>query len=120
MVRYDLLLRPEPADFVDLYGRGYSDAPQVTYDTTLHTTQLALLMQYVKWDNAFIVGLSMVNLFYFVDLPLNPPPGRWDCDCILSPLPSSGKWKSRSYCFSRYHGGKFQPIKQSLNLTYVT
>ncbi|KAG1811629.1 Alpha/Beta hydrolase protein [Suillus variegatus] len=43
----------------DLYGRGYSDAPQVTYDTTLHTTQLALLMQYVKWDNAFIVGLSM-------------------------------------------------------------
>ncbi|KAG2132200.1 Alpha/Beta hydrolase protein [Suillus cothurnatus] len=43
----------------DLYGRGYSDAPQVTYDTTFHTTQLALLMQYVKWDNAFIVGLSM-------------------------------------------------------------
>lgn len=43
----------------DLYGRGYSDAPQVTYDTTLHTTQLALLMQHVKWDNAFIVGLSM-------------------------------------------------------------
>ncbi|KAG1776489.1 hypothetical protein EV702DRAFT_971356, partial [Suillus placidus] len=32
----------------DLYGRGYSDAPQVTYDTTLHTTQLALLMQCVK------------------------------------------------------------------------
>lgn len=43
----------------DLYGRGYSDAPQVTYDTTLHTTQLALLMQHVKWDNAFIVGVSM-------------------------------------------------------------
>ncbi|OAX37452.1 alpha/beta-hydrolase [Rhizopogon vinicolor AM-OR11-026] len=43
----------------DLYGRGYSDAPQVTYDTTLFTTQLALLMQHVKWDNAFIVGLSM-------------------------------------------------------------
>ncbi|KAG2361606.1 Alpha/Beta hydrolase protein [Suillus spraguei] len=43
----------------DLYGRGYSDAPQVTYDTALYTTQLALLMQHVKWDNAFIVGLSM-------------------------------------------------------------
>ncbi|KAG1743636.1 Alpha/Beta hydrolase protein [Suillus paluster] len=43
----------------DLYGRGYSDAPQVTYDTTLHTTQLALLMQHIKWDNAFIIGLSM-------------------------------------------------------------
>ncbi|KAG2130173.1 Alpha/Beta hydrolase protein [Suillus bovinus] len=44
---------------VYLYGRGYSDAPQVTYDTILHTTQLALLMQHVKWDNAFIIGLSM-------------------------------------------------------------
>ncbi|KAG0695983.1 Alpha/Beta hydrolase protein [Suillus ampliporus] len=54
----------------DLYGRGYSDAPQVTYDTTLHTTQLALLMQHIKWDNAFIVGLSMVNTSSYVDMPL--------------------------------------------------
>ncbi|KAF8878581.1 Alpha/Beta hydrolase protein [Gymnopilus junonius] len=43
----------------DLYGRGYSDAPVTTYDTTLYTTQLALLMQYLKWDKANIVGLSM-------------------------------------------------------------
>ncbi|KIO04612.1 hypothetical protein M404DRAFT_544430 [Pisolithus tinctorius Marx 270] len=43
----------------DLYGRGYSDAPQVTYDVSLYTTQLALLMQHVHWDNAHIVGLSM-------------------------------------------------------------
>ncbi|PPQ78903.1 hypothetical protein CVT26_011712 [Gymnopilus dilepis] len=43
----------------DLYGRGYSDAPKTTYDTTLYTTQLALLMQYLKWDKANIVGLSM-------------------------------------------------------------
>ncbi|KAI5999807.1 Alpha/Beta hydrolase protein [Pisolithus orientalis] len=42
-----------------LYGRGYSDAPQVTYDVSLYTTQLALLMQHVHWDNAHIVGLSM-------------------------------------------------------------
>ncbi|KIJ69727.1 hypothetical protein HYDPIDRAFT_164024 [Hydnomerulius pinastri MD-312] len=43
----------------DLYGRGYSDAPQVTYDVSLHTMQLALLMQHIKWDNAYVVGLSM-------------------------------------------------------------
>ncbi|KAH0840377.1 Alpha/Beta hydrolase protein [Lanmaoa asiatica] len=43
----------------DLYGRGYSDAPDVTYDISLHTTQLALLMQHIRWDEAYVVGLSM-------------------------------------------------------------
>ncbi|KAF8632813.1 hypothetical protein AX15_001674 [Amanita polypyramis BW_CC] len=43
----------------DLYGRGYSDAPQTTYNTDLYTTQLALLMQYLKWDKAIVVGVSM-------------------------------------------------------------
>jgi len=45
----------------DLYGRGYSDAPQTTYDTTLYVTQLALLMQHVKWEKAYLVGVSMVS-----------------------------------------------------------
>ena len=44
---------------LDLYGRGYSDAPQTTYDSTLYTTQLALLMQYLKWEKANIIGVSM-------------------------------------------------------------
>jgi pimeloyl-ACP methyl ester carboxylesterase len=43
----------------DLYGRGYTDAPQTTYDTALYTTQLALLMQHLGWDSANIVGVSM-------------------------------------------------------------
>ncbi|KZT70247.1 alpha/beta-hydrolase [Daedalea quercina L-15889] len=43
----------------DLYGRGYSDAPQTSYDNGLYTTQLALLMQYVGWDKAHIAGVSM-------------------------------------------------------------
>ncbi|KLO08642.1 alpha/beta-hydrolase [Schizopora paradoxa] len=43
----------------DLYGRGYSDAPWLPYDASLYTTQLALLMQHVKWDQAHIAGLSM-------------------------------------------------------------
>ncbi|PPQ92752.1 hypothetical protein CVT25_003861 [Psilocybe cyanescens] len=43
----------------DLYGRGYSDAPQTAYDTNLYTTQLAFLLQYLKWDKANIIGVSM-------------------------------------------------------------
>ncbi|KAF8806148.1 alpha/beta-hydrolase [Phlegmacium glaucopus] len=43
----------------DLYGRGYSEAPQTTYDTYLYTSQLAHLMQYLKWEKANIVGVSM-------------------------------------------------------------
>ncbi|KAH6914587.1 Alpha/Beta hydrolase protein [Coprinopsis sp. MPI-PUGE-AT-0042] len=43
----------------DLYGRGYSDAPQTTYDPTLYSVQLALLMQHVKWDKATVIGVSM-------------------------------------------------------------
>ena len=44
----------------DLYGRGYSEAPQTTYDTNLYTAQLAHLMQYIRWEKANIVGISMV------------------------------------------------------------
>ena len=44
---------------LDLYGRGYSDAPNVLESTNLYTTQLALLMQYVGWTQARVVGLSM-------------------------------------------------------------
>ncbi|KAI0076964.1 alpha/beta-hydrolase [Panus rudis PR-1116 ss-1] len=43
----------------DLYGRGYSEAPQMTYDTALYTTQLALLLQYIRWEKANIAGVSM-------------------------------------------------------------
>ena len=48
-------LMPHP----DLYGRGYTDAPQAIHDSSLYTTQLAFLMQYLRWDKANIVGLSM-------------------------------------------------------------
>ncbi|KAF8916908.1 Alpha/Beta hydrolase protein [Mucidula mucida] len=43
----------------DLYGRGYSDAPETRYDSRLYSTQLALLMQHVGWDQAVVVGVSM-------------------------------------------------------------
>jgi len=43
----------------DLYGRGYTDAPHVTYTTELFTTQLASLMKHIGWDKAILAGLSM-------------------------------------------------------------
>jgi len=43
----------------DLYGKGYSEAPNLPYNANLFTIQLALLMQYVRWDAATIVGFSM-------------------------------------------------------------
>ncbi|KAH9983030.1 alpha/beta-hydrolase [Russula compacta] len=45
--------------YADLYGRGYSDAPEITYDASLYATQLALLMQHVKWPRAYVAGVSM-------------------------------------------------------------
>ena len=36
-------------------------APQITYGTNPYTTQLALLMQYLKWDKVIVVGTSMVS-----------------------------------------------------------
>ncbi|RPD62992.1 alpha/beta-hydrolase [Lentinus tigrinus ALCF2SS1-6] len=43
----------------DLFGKGYSEAPHMPSDATLFVTQLALLMQYVRWEAAHIVGFSM-------------------------------------------------------------
>ncbi|KAJ8495832.1 hypothetical protein ONZ51_g1471 [Trametes cubensis] len=43
----------------DLYGKGYSEAPHVVYNATLFVVQLALLLQYIHWDSAHIVGFSM-------------------------------------------------------------
>ena len=48
--------------YADLYGRGYSDAPNMAYDAGLYTMHLALLMQYVRWERAHIVGFSMASL----------------------------------------------------------
>jgi len=43
----------------DHYGRGYSDAPEADYDHTFYINELALLMQHIGWNKAYIVGLSM-------------------------------------------------------------
>ncbi len=48
-----------PTTNADLYGKGYSEAPKTTFDATLFVVQLALLLQYIRWDAAHIVGFSM-------------------------------------------------------------
>ncbi|KAI0798441.1 alpha/beta-hydrolase [Irpex lacteus] len=43
----------------DIPGRGYSDAPDCAYDAQFYIVHLALLLQYVKWESANIIGYSM-------------------------------------------------------------
>ncbi|EKM59110.1 uncharacterized protein PHACADRAFT_25221 [Phanerochaete carnosa HHB-10118-sp] len=43
----------------DVYGRGYTEAPRLTCDPSLCIVQLALLMQYIRWNVADVVGFSM-------------------------------------------------------------
>ncbi|KZV78343.1 alpha/beta-hydrolase [Exidia glandulosa HHB12029] len=45
----------------DIFGRGYTAAPDVPYTPALYTTQLALLLQHLKWPKAKVVGLSMAS-----------------------------------------------------------
>jgi hypothetical protein len=48
-------------DSQDLYGRGYTDAPDTPYTAPLYTSQVALVMQHVGWTSARIAGISMVH-----------------------------------------------------------
>lgn len=43
----------------DLYGRGYSEAPDLPSDANLFGLQLALLLQYIGWESTDIVGFSI-------------------------------------------------------------
>ena len=88
------MIRPAPENprrRTDLYGRGYSDAPHTTYDVNLYTTQLALLLQYVGWSKADIVGVSMV---FTVPHPASEIlscifSGRWHCHRVCCTIPPS-------------------------------
>ena len=80
---------------LDLYGRGYSDAPQVPYNAGLYTTQLALLMQHVHWGKAHIVALSMVYYYYFgcsSSLFTLHYKGRGNYNFICLQLPGTHNW----------------------------
>src|ERR1700722_6289466 len=95
----------------DLYGRGYSDAPQTTYDVSLYVTQLALLMQHIKWDQTRLVGVSMVCvcitpifLVTFND-DVFWIPGWSNCGIIYGPIPATCKQQSGPSILCRTHRG---------------
>ncbi|KAG8901491.1 hypothetical protein FRC00_006794 [Tulasnella sp. 408] len=44
---------------IDHYGRGYSEAPEIEYNTMFYTLEVALLMHHLGWEKAHIVGMSM-------------------------------------------------------------
>ena len=63
-----------------MYGRGYSEAPKLPCNANLFSVQLALLLQYVRWDAVdTIVGFSMVcndKAIYRRTSILDANPGR--------------------------------------------
>jgi len=93
----------------DLYGRGYSDAPQTTYDAHLYTMQLALLMQYLKWEKAIIVGYSMVRSPHVTPLLHRSPV----CDreeASLRRLLHNSHTLSRTRWYSYHAQGLWKPV----------
>ncbi|KAI0176479.1 alpha/beta-hydrolase [Hypoxylon sp. FL1284] len=58
---HELVERGYRVMLYDLFGRGYSDAPNLTYDSRLFTTQILLVLasSQVSWNNFHIVGYSL-------------------------------------------------------------
>lgn len=76
---------PILTEHVDTYGRGYSEAPELPSDTNLYILQLAMLMQYIHWDSADIIGFAtvrMITLRIEVTVALIVHAGRCDCRSI--------------------------------------
>lgn len=96
---------------LDLYGRGYSDAPHTTYDANLYTTQLALLLQYVGWNKADIVGVSMVSSAYlslrsaYLIYIALADEGGWYRRRFRCTVPTPGYRQGRAHCECRAHAG---------------
>lgn len=57
----------------DLWGRGYSQAPPTVYNEALYTSQLAMLLQKVGWDNADIIGVSLGGNSFLLSFSKNNP-----------------------------------------------
>ncbi|KAI9480693.1 MAG: Alpha/Beta hydrolase protein [Benjaminiella poitrasii] len=43
----------------DIWGRGYTQAPPISYDEALYTSQLAMLLQKVGWTKTDVIGVSL-------------------------------------------------------------
>ncbi|XXG94865.1 hypothetical protein Hte_001124 [Hypoxylon texense] len=58
---HELVKRGYRVMLFDLFGRGYSDAPDLTYDTRLFVTQILLVLasSRVPWNGFHLVGYSL-------------------------------------------------------------
>lgn len=43
----------------DLFGRGYSDSPDLPHDDRLYTTQLLIVLRHLGWERCSLVGYSL-------------------------------------------------------------
>ncbi|BFZ53983.1 hypothetical protein PYCC9005_001014 [Savitreella phatthalungensis] len=43
----------------DLFGRGYTDSPDVPHDDRLYVTQLLIVLRHLGWDRCSLVGYSL-------------------------------------------------------------
>lgn len=92
----------------DLYGKGYSEAPRTTYDPNLFITQVAMLLQFVDWKKAAIVGFSMVIAIlslhhqckFEAKFDLFLPLGRWYNISVRCQSSSPRRRETGVYCFS--------------------
>ncbi|KAI8053518.1 Alpha/Beta hydrolase protein [Syncephalis plumigaleata] len=115
----DLVQRGYPMSYLDNYGRGYSDGPDVTNDESLYTGQLYQLLKYLDWSDVFLVGYSMggsiataftrkhphlINRLVLIapagligSLPKNVDPTKIDKDTITGELSVIGRITKNRY-----------------------
>jgi pimeloyl-ACP methyl ester carboxylesterase len=43
----------------DLYGRGYTQAPDVPHTMSFYVEQLSQLLEHIGWEKTIVIGLSM-------------------------------------------------------------
>ncbi|KAJ7172848.1 Alpha/Beta hydrolase protein [Mycena crocata] len=84
----------------DLPGRGYSDSPpaDVPYDTKLYVTQLALLLQHLRWERTGLVGYSMGGAIAAAFLATFPD--LVERDVVL--IASVGMWDAPWWLLTRF------------------
>jgi hypothetical protein len=82
-------------------------------------------MQHIRWDDAYVVGLSMVPISHYLRLRavFNDHLGWWHRYRVHCSVPSPGQWQGRPYCICWHNRGmnpphvSFQPSDTSSSQT---
>ena len=109
MVGAHILFQTTSADLMslDLHGRGYSEISEKGSDINLYIIQLALLLQYVGWESAYVVGFSMVisNSTHAIPVGVDMTPGWRYRERLLPYISSSRQWKGGVHRISGINQG---------------